>query len=111
MRQINMDKLEQEIVHKFVKSPTMRSKKSPRKLDYAGLTAENSEAGTKSEKSDNFKNRVYNPSKIVGWLKKGNEIKQKPLGGAAERVNINTSVSPSYRVQMSSIDNLNSSNA
>ena len=100
-----MDKLQQEITQKFIKSPTMRQSKSPQKLTDVGNTADNSDAGEKSEKSENFKYRTFNPSKIVGWLKKGHEIKQKPLGGALERVNINKSVSPSYRVQMSSIDN------
>lgn len=34
--------------------------KSPKKVVDAG-TAENSDTGEKSEKSDKFKNRVYNP--------------------------------------------------
>ena len=40
----------------------------------------------------------------MNWLKRGDEIKQKPLGGAIERIDINKSVSPSYRVMMSSLD-------
>ena len=57
---------------------------------------------TKSEESINYRHRVYNPQKMVGWMKKNHEvINQKPHGGAQTVVNINRKIEPRYRVTFS----------